>query len=169
MALSHSGFLGKRMSGKALEIGVCATASSGFFLLGYDQGVMSGTITEPIFLQTFPQMQQMNKQGAIQALVVVSQARTRTPRFIEAEEYWQAIYEIGCLFGALFIVGYGDKIGRRRSVLLGASIMLVGAAIQATSFGLAQLWVVHKHQDRNPLLIAVLGLLAALSPESAMA
>lgn len=101
MALSHNGFLGSRLSGRALEIGVCAMASSGFFLLGHDQGVMSGIITEPIFLRTFPQMAQTNNEGAIQALVV-------------------AIYEIGCLFGALFIVAYGDKIGRRKAVLLGA-------------------------------------------------
>jgi MFS family permease len=67
-------------------------------------------------------MEQSNKEGAIQALVV-------------------AIYEIGCLFGALGMVAFGDKIGRRRSVLLGASIMLVGAAIQTSSFGLAQMIV----------------------------
>jgi len=53
----------------------------------------------------------------------------------------QAIYEIGCLVGALGIVCFGDKIGRRRSVLLGACIMLVGAAIQTASFGLPQLIV----------------------------
>lgn len=63
-----------------------------------------------------------NKQGAIQALVV-------------------AIYEIGCLIGALGIVAFGDKLGRRRAVLIGATIMLVGAAIQTASFGLAQLIV----------------------------
>lgn len=34
---SHKGLLGDKLSGKALTIGVCATASSGFFLLGYDR------------------------------------------------------------------------------------------------------------------------------------
>lgn len=85
---------------------------------------MSGIITEPMFLQEFPSMAPKNKSGAIQALVV-------------------AIYEIGCLIGALGIVSFGDKIGRRRAVLIGASIMLVGTAIQTSSFGpsLAQLIV----------------------------
>lgn len=83
---------------------------------------MSGIITEPIFLQQFPGMDPKNKKGAIQALVV-------------------AIYEVGCLFGALGIVAFGDKLGRRRAVLLGTCIMLVGAAIQTSSFGLAQLIV----------------------------
>lgn len=120
--LAHKGLLGGRLTGRALQIGVCVTGSSGFLLLGYDQGVMSGIITEPIFLDTFPQMQQMNKSGAIQALVV-------------------AIYEIGCLIGALGIIRYGDKLGRRRSILLGACIMIIGAILQTASFGLAQLIV----------------------------
>ncbi|EME38944.1 hypothetical protein DOTSEDRAFT_180963 [Dothistroma septosporum NZE10] len=120
--LTHQGLLGNSLKGKWLQIGVCITGSSGFLLLGYDQGVMSGIITEPIFLQTFPQMQPKNKEGAIQALVV-------------------AIYEIGCLFGAIGIIAFGDKLGRRRSILIGASIMIVGAIIQTTSFGLAQLIV----------------------------
>lgn len=91
-------------------------------LTSNSEGVMSGIITEPNFLQYFPGMAPENKSGSIQALVV-------------------AIYEVGCLFGALFIIAFGDKIGRRRSVLLGATIMLIGAAIQTASFGLAQLIV----------------------------
>lgn len=122
LGLTHRGFLGGKLTGRALEIGVCATASAGFLLFGYDQGVMSGIITETMFLQQFPAMDPTNKQGAIQALVV-------------------AIYEIGCLIGSLFVVAYGDRLGRRRAVLVGAVIMLIGAAIQASSFGLAQLIV----------------------------
>lgn len=39
MALSHKGLLASKtsLSGKALQFGVCFTASSGFFLLGYDR------------------------------------------------------------------------------------------------------------------------------------
>ncbi|KAF2085080.1 general substrate transporter [Saccharata proteae CBS 121410] len=122
MALSHRGWLGGRISGRSLEVGVCATAASGFLLFGYDQGVMSGIITEPLFLRQFPQMDPSNKEGAIQAMVV-------------------AIYEIGCLIGSFFIIGFGDKLGRRRAVLVGTLIMLIGTAIQASSFGLAQLIV----------------------------
>ena len=83
---------------------------------------MSGIITEPIFLATFPKMAEGYKLGSIQALVV-------------------AIYEIGCLLGSVFIIAYGDKLGRRRAVLVGAMIMLAGTAIQASSTTLAQLIV----------------------------
>ena len=44
-ALSHNGLLGGRISGKALEIGVCITAASGFLLFGYDQGMFSGILS----------------------------------------------------------------------------------------------------------------------------
>lgn len=87
-----------------------------------DQGVMSGIITEPIFLGTFSKMASDYKLGSIQALVV-------------------AIYEIGCLLGSFVIIGFGDKLGRRRAVLVGTLIMLVGTAIQASSTTLAQLIV----------------------------
>ena len=83
---------------------------------------MSGIITEPMFLQVFPKMDEGYKKGAIQALVV-------------------AIYEIGCLIGSIIIICFGDKLGRRRAVLVGALIMLVGTAIQTSSTTLAQLIV----------------------------
>jgi MFS family permease len=83
---------------------------------------MSGIITEDNFLSYFPKMSPDRYTGAIQALVV-------------------AIYEIGCLLGSIFIIGYGDKLGRRRAVLLGSVIMLIGTAIQASSFEIGQLIV----------------------------
>lgn len=44
-----------------------------------------------------------------------------------------AIYEIGCLFGAMFILGVGDLLGRRRAIIMGGAIMAVGVVIQITS------------------------------------
>jgi MFS family permease len=50
---------------------------------------------------------------------------------------WQgfvtAIYEIGCFLGALLILILGDKLGRRRAMMLGAFIMIVGVVIQITA------------------------------------
>lgn len=63
-----------------------------------------------------------NKSGAMQALVV-------------------AIYEVGCLIGSFLIVFVGDKLGRRKSVLIGTVIMLIGTTLQATAFTLGHLIV----------------------------
>lgn len=83
---------------------------------------MSGIISEPMFLDAFPQMDSDFKDGAIQALVV-------------------AIYEIGCLLGSFLIIGCGDKLGRRKSVLIGTMIMLIGTVIQTASVTMGMLIV----------------------------
>ena len=44
-----------------------------------------------------------------------------------------AIYEIGCLAGACFILAFGDFIGRRRAIIAGGCIMVIGVIIQVTS------------------------------------
>ncbi len=44
-----------------------------------------------------------------------------------------AIYELGCLAGAIFILCVGDILGRRKAIMLGAFIMLLGVIIQVTS------------------------------------
>ncbi|TVY84139.1 Sugar transporter STL1 [Lachnellula suecica] len=135
---NHTGFLGNSVRGGALEGLVCATAACGFLLFGYDRKSLHLSINFKMlrfhrghhvrhhhrddFLSYFPKMDPGNKRGAIQALVV-------------------AIYEIECLMGSIFIIGYGDRLGRRRAVLLGVVIMLIGAAIQASSFEMGQLIV----------------------------
>lgn len=50
---------------------------------------------------------------------------------------WQgfvtAIYEVGCFLGALLILIIGDRLGRRRAMMLGAFIMIIGVIIQITA------------------------------------
>jgi sugar porter (SP) family MFS transporter len=52
-----------------------------------------------------------------------------------------ALYTLGCFFGALSCIGFGDKLGRIRTMMLGAAVQTVGAIIQASSFSLGQLIV----------------------------
>ncbi len=40
------------------------------------------------------------------------------------QAFYTAIYEIGCLFGAIFALVWGNKIGRRRNIMIGTSLML---------------------------------------------
>ena len=42
------------------------------------------------------------------------------------------IYEIGCLAGAITMLLYGDTLGRRRAIMIGAVIMILGTIIQIT-------------------------------------
>lgn len=99
------------MSGRKLQMAVSVIATMGFLLFGYDQGVMSGIISGPAFNAAFPETKD---DPTWQAFVT-------------------AIYEIGCLAGAIFQLCCGDQIGRRRSIFMGASIMLVGVVIQVST------------------------------------
>lgn len=82
------------MQGKRLHLLVSTIATTGFLLFGYDQGVMSGIISADAFNAYFPETKD---DSTYQGFVT-------------------AIYEIGCLLGAVFSLAYGDNIGRRRLV-----------------------------------------------------
>ncbi|KAL8713733.1 MAG: hypothetical protein Q9220_002259 [cf. Caloplaca sp. 1 TL-2023] len=99
------------LTGRSLSLAVSTVATTGFVLFGYDQGVMSGIITSPVFNDLFSATKD---NSTMQAFVT-------------------AIYEVGCLFGAIFILTFGDSIGRRRGMMLGGSIMILGVIIQVTA------------------------------------
>ncbi|KAH8679520.1 general substrate transporter [Tricladium varicosporioides] len=113
------------LTGTALNWAITATAGSGFLLFGYDQGVMSGLLTGKAFTNTFPAIDTTdsgNGSSSLQGTVV-------------------AIYEIGCFFGALICFFFGEKIGRRWSIMIGCVILSIGAALQASASTIAQLIV----------------------------
>jgi sugar porter (SP) family MFS transporter len=49
------------------------------------------------------------------------------------------MYTLGCFFGALNCIWIGDKLGRKKMIMVGAFINIIGAILQSTSFSLAQL------------------------------
>jgi hypothetical protein len=40
----------------------------------------------------------------------------------------------GCLFGAIFMLTWGDWLGRRRGIIGGAVVMILGVIVQVTSY-----------------------------------
>ena len=80
--------------GRPLGLLISTISTTGFLLFGYDQGVMSGIISAAPFNAYFPQT--LNN-SVYQGFVT-------------------AIYEVGCLLGAIFVLSYGDRLGRRRAV-----------------------------------------------------
>lgn len=60
-----------------------------------------------------------------------------TPRAYTAsvlQAFYVAIYEIGCLAGAVFALMFGDRLGRRKMMFTGAIILIIGVVIQITAF-----------------------------------
>lgn len=52
-----------------------------------------------------------------------------------------AIYDIGCFFGAISVCAIGDPLGRKKCVLLGTTIMSIGAIIQTASYNVPEMIV----------------------------
>jgi MFS family permease len=52
-----------------------------------------------------------------------------------------AIYNVGAMIGCIGAGFVGDKISRRGSIFVGCVIVVIGSALQASSFGVAQLIV----------------------------
>ncbi|KAJ5550242.1 hypothetical protein N7461_004940 [Penicillium sp. DV-2018c] len=96
------------MSGRPLGLTVSTIATMGFLLFGYDQGVMSGIIDSDAFGRFMPLV---DDNSTMQALVT-------------------AIYELGCLVGAMYALFAGDKLGRRLMIMHGACVMIIGVIIQ---------------------------------------
>lgn len=72
---------------------------------------MSGIISAPAFTSAFPEVEGNSTY----------------------EGFVTAIYAVGCLLGAVFILTCGDQLGRRKSIFLGATVMIIGVIIQITA------------------------------------
>jgi MFS family permease len=93
-----------------------------------DQGVMGGLLTLPSFLQHFPQIDTANPPPGS------SRSHASNIQGITVGGY-----TLGCFFGAVATIWLGNFLGRKRTIIIGSVIMIIGATIQASSFGLSQL------------------------------
>lgn len=50
-----------------------------------------------------------------------------------------AIYDVGCFFGAVAAMWLGEALGRKKAILLGTTIMMVGAILQISAYSVAQM------------------------------
>ncbi|QIW95239.1 hypothetical protein AMS68_000757 [Peltaster fructicola] len=115
------------LRGTQLNIAIAVVGGVDFALFGYDQGVAGGLLTLSSFLGLFPQLDTANppdgdgaKASNIQGITVGG-------------------YTLGCFFGAVATIWLGNMLGRKMTIIVGSTIMVVGAALQASSFSLGQL------------------------------
>ncbi|KAL3455198.1 general substrate transporter [Aspergillus heterothallicus] len=112
------------LSGRKLRLSITFTAIMGFSLFGYNQGMMSGLLNGDQFTAEFDALAMPDNATDSQKyhLNVIRGAVT-------------ACYEIGCFFGALFSMFFGERIGRTRTIFAGASVLIIGAIISCAGFG----------------------------------
>ncbi|OGE50019.1 hypothetical protein PENARI_c018G03100 [Penicillium arizonense] len=107
-----------QLRGRYLHWAVTAASCQAFLLLGYDQGVMSGLVgADNQFGKTFN-----NPDSTMQGLLT-------------------SIYDIGCAVGCLLSLVVGHRFGRRKMIMAGGSIMIIGTIILGSSYTTAQFLV----------------------------
>ena len=84
-------------------------------VFGYDQGIITSTLVQPDFIQEFN-----NPSPAMQGGIVSS-------------------FSGGAFVGAAFAGYLADKISRKRTIMVGAVIAIVGCAIQTGAVHVAMM------------------------------
>ncbi|KAK9428528.1 general substrate transporter [Lipomyces doorenjongii] len=103
--------------GRTLRYAITFTCEMGFIFFGYDQGVMSGLVTNKNFVE------------------VVGHPDAST------EGIMLSIYNLGCFTGCILNFLLGDYFGRRRAIWISMLWIMIGATLQTTTFSLTQLMV----------------------------
>jgi sugar porter (SP) family MFS transporter len=112
------------LRGKKLHLAITFTSVIGFSLFGYDQGLMSGIISGDQFTKEFPPLAipDPNDKAYSAHVSVLRGAVT-------------ACYELGCFFGAIFTLIWGERIGRTPLLVSGGVLMIIGTVISTAAFG----------------------------------
>ncbi|KXL46291.1 hypothetical protein M433DRAFT_65774 [Acidomyces richmondensis BFW] len=108
--------ISKSLNGLPLLICITVVNSVSMAWFGYDQGVFSGVLISKDFIKHFPQTKNANISGIT-----------------------SSCFSLGAFCGCLFAFTFGDKLGRRKTVLAGVTCNVVGAVLQISSFQLPQM------------------------------
>ncbi|KIK64113.1 hypothetical protein GYMLUDRAFT_195951 [Collybiopsis luxurians FD-317 M1] len=105
------------LSGFWLNTWVAVACTTAMTLFGYDQGVFGGIIVTDSFLQTMG-----NPDAGLQGTIV-------------------SLYDIGHFVGSMATIVFGERLGRKNSLIIGVIIMSIGAVLQTTAFSVAHMIV----------------------------
>ncbi|KAF2718202.1 general substrate transporter [Polychaeton citri CBS 116435] len=124
-----------KLQGTALNWSIGIIASCGFLMFGYDQGVLSALLTLDDFQRVLPLMTPREEAND---LCWIDGDRSRpNPSQCTGDANTQAagvaIYQIGCFLGAVLVLFYGEKWGRKPSTFWGSLIMVIGTILQASA------------------------------------
>jgi len=59
----------------------------------------------------------------------------------DMQGFISAIYDLGCFAGAICMFVFGERWGRRKSIIYGAILVIVGTVIQTASYGVPQILI----------------------------
>lgn len=113
-----------KLQKRKLLIAINCVAGLSIFFFGYDQGLMGGLNNSKNYIDLMGFGYTETVEGDENVPVI-------TDSLLQGGIV--ASYYVGCLFGALFGGWIGDKIGRIKTVAIGAVWAVVGAALQASA------------------------------------
>ncbi|KAG6986426.1 hypothetical protein G7Y79_00090g101220 [Physcia stellaris] len=103
--------------GRALRVAVAITCQTAFVFFGYDQGVFSGIIGNPDWLDRFG-----HPNSSLEGIIV-------------------SIYNLGMFTGCIVNFIVGEQFGRRKSMWLAMAFVVIGASLQTSAFSRPHLMV----------------------------
>lgn len=104
-------------TGLKLKIAIVVSCQCAFVLFGYDQGVFSGIVTNSNWKETFG-----HPGSSLEGIIV-------------------SIYNLGAFSGTILAFAFAERLGRRWCMWIAMLWIIVGAALQCTSYTQAQLLV----------------------------
>jgi MFS family permease len=107
---------------------ICAFAAFGGIFFGYDTGWMSGVLAMPYFITQYTGLPKPdpNDTAAVAAFHLTAQDQSLTTSILSA----------GTFFGAIAAGDIADFIGRRKTIILGCGIFIVGCILETASTSL---------------------------------
>ncbi|KAF2020279.1 hypothetical protein BU24DRAFT_490061 [Aaosphaeria arxii CBS 175.79] len=114
-------FLGLR--GARLGSTISAVCGLCFLCFGYAQGVLGALLTMPAFLAEFPQIDTINNLSGHNARL---------------QGITMGTWNLGCFASAILTIFIGDYLGRKKTLLLGLVIWIIGEIIQSSSYNFGQ-------------------------------
>jgi len=97
-----------------------------FIIFGYNQSGLGPLATLESWVDVFPQIDTIDTEGAQHA-----QNSTNKGTVI-------ASFQIGALIGALSCTYFGEWLGRRKTIFMGAILTIIGSLLQTAAYGLPQ-------------------------------
>ncbi|KKK11869.1 hypothetical protein P175DRAFT_0515712 [Aspergillus ochraceoroseus IBT 24754] len=105
---------------------VALVGAPAFIIFGYNQVGLGPLATLESWVKTFPQIDTIHATGALELHNSTSKGAVI------------ASFQIGALIGALSCTFISDRIGRRKTIFVGAILTIIGQILQVASFGLIQ-------------------------------
>ncbi|CCD25511.1 sugar porter family MFS transporter NDAI_0F01930 [Naumovozyma dairenensis CBS 421] len=96
---------------------MCLMVAFGGFISGWDTGTIGGFMAQTDYINRF---------GSTHPSGTKYMSKVRTGLLV-------SIFNVGCAIGSVFLGRLGDSIGRRKGIVVGASIYIVGIVIQIAS------------------------------------